>query len=109
MMNAVHLSPIIATPIQRSRPSDWGMANGESCKGSDIHNPSSMVTIGEGGCFFPPWNGARGPAEEYRHSKYLDHPWNITFADRHAAFTRILLTNGVQLMFTANYTFDPTK
>ncbi len=86
-----------------------GMATGESCKGSDIRSPSRMVTIGEAGCFFPPWNGTAAPAEEYRHSKFLDHRWNITFADGHAAFTRLLLTNGVQVIFTANYTFDRTK
>jgi len=86
-----------------------GQANGESCKGSDIFSPSRTVTIGEAGCFFPPWNGLAAPPEEYRHSKYLDHRWNITFADGHAAFTRIMLTNGVQVMFTASYTFDRTK
>jgi len=86
-----------------------GQVNGESCKGSDILSPSRMVTIGEAGCFFPPWNGTPAPPEEYRHSKFLDHRWNITFADGHAAFIRIQLTNGVQVMFTAHYTFDRTK
>ncbi len=86
-----------------------GLVSGESCKASEILSPARMVIIGEAGCYFPPWNGAPAPPEEYRHTKYLDHRWNITFADGHAAFTRIFLTNGIQVMTTTLYTFDRAR
>ena len=82
---------------------------GNCCRGSDIKSPVRMVTIGEAGCYFPPWNGQAAPAEEYRHTKYLDHRWNVAFADGHSQFTRLTLQLGVQLMAAGDYTFDRTR
>jgi hypothetical protein len=35
--------------------------------------------------------------------------WNITFADGHAAFTRMQYTKGVRTMSGPDYTFDRTQ
>jgi hypothetical protein len=86
-----------------------GMGNDKACKVSAIRNPSKMVVIGEAGCYFPSWNGTAAPAEEYRHSKFMDHRWNIGFADGHSDFIRIPLTVGIRSMEGANFTFDRTR
>jgi prepilin-type processing-associated H-X9-DG protein len=78
---------------------------GNSCRGTEILNPVRMVIIGEAGCYFPPWNGTAAPQTEYRHTKYLDHRWNVAFADGHAEFKRIELRAGTALMDTGDYTF----
>jgi prepilin-type N-terminal cleavage/methylation domain-containing protein len=81
-------------------------AAGNSCRGTEVTSPVRMVTIGEEGAYFPPWNGTAADEMDYVHSKYMDHRWNVTYADGHAQFTRITLQIGVRLMYTANYTFD---
>ncbi len=78
---------------------------GNSCRGSQIKSPVRMVIIGEAGCYFPPWNGTAAPEEEYRHTKYGDHRWNLSFADGHAEFKKIELRSGERLMDAAGYTF----
>ncbi len=86
-----------------------GVGNDRACKMAAIRSPVRMVVIGEAGCFYPSWNGTAAPQEEYRHAKYLDHRWNIGFADGHAEFMRIPLTNGIRSMVGANFTFDRTQ
>ncbi len=80
-----------------------------SCKTTDCRNPSKTVVMGEAGCFFPPWNGALPPKEEYRHTTYQDNRWNITFADGHASFVRLEYVPGVPKMESRDYTFDRTR
>jgi prepilin-type N-terminal cleavage/methylation domain-containing protein/prepilin-type processing-associated H-X9-DG protein len=79
---------------------------GASCKGSDVVSPVRMVILGEEGAYFPPWDAAAPPAQYYVHTKAGDNRWNVAYADGHAQFTRITLQLGVQLMYTAAYTFD---
>lgn len=79
---------------------------GNSCRGTEIKSPVRMVIIGEAGCYFPSWDGTAAPAAEYRHTKPMDHRWNIAFADGHAEFKRLELRPGVLLMDTATYTFQ---
>lgn len=86
-----------------------GIGNGKSCKMVQIRSVARMVVIGEAGCYFPPWNGTAAPPEEYRHSRVNDHRWNMAFADGHAEFMRIPLTNGIRSMVGVNFTFDRTK
>ena len=87
-----------------------GLGDGRSCKLADIRSPTKMVTIGEEGCYFPSWNPISPlPKENFRHTKFGDTRWNITFADGHAAFTRIIYVPGVRTMSGSDYTFDRTK
>jgi prepilin-type N-terminal cleavage/methylation domain-containing protein/prepilin-type processing-associated H-X9-DG protein len=86
-----------------------GLGDGKSCKMTQIRSPARMVLIGEAGCFFPAWNGSFAPREEYRHTKFMDHRWNMAFADGHAEFMRLPLTNGIRTMFGPNFTFDRTR
>lgn len=86
-----------------------GLGNGRACKLTQIRQPVRMVVIGEAGCYFPPWNGTPAPREEYRHTKYLDHRWNLSFADGHAQFQRLAVTNGIRTMAGNGYTFDRGK
>ncbi len=86
-----------------------GIGNDRSCKLSQIKSVTRMVVIGEAGCYFPPWNGTAAPVEEYRHTKYPDHRWNMAFADGHAEFMRIPLTNGIRSMYGVNFTFNRDK
>jgi prepilin-type N-terminal cleavage/methylation domain-containing protein/prepilin-type processing-associated H-X9-DG protein len=81
---------------------------GASCKGTAVVSPVRMVIIGEEGAYFPPWDAAAPPAQYYVHSKVGDNRWNVAYADGHAQFTTITLQLGVNLMFTADYTFDRT-
>jgi prepilin-type N-terminal cleavage/methylation domain-containing protein len=80
-------------------------AAGNACRGTDILSPVRMITIGEAGCYFPPWNGTAAPNEEYRHTKPGEHRWNIAFADGHAEFLRIQLQLGFGVMEGPAYTF----
>jgi len=86
-----------------------GLGDDRACKASAIRSVTRMVILGEAGCFFPSWNGTAAPAEEYRHTKSPDHRWNIGFADGHAEFMRIPLTNGIRSMVGAHFTFDRSK
>jgi len=86
-----------------------GIGDDRACKMSAIRSVARMVVIGEAGCFFPAWNGTAAPPEEYRHTRNLDHRWNMGFADGHAEFMRIPLTNGIRSMVGAFFTFDRTK
>jgi prepilin-type N-terminal cleavage/methylation domain-containing protein len=79
---------------------------GSSVRASQIRFPSRMVTIGEAGCFDPPYNGILPPREMYTHTKYMDNRWTITFADGHAAFIKIIWIPGVQVFYTNNYSFN---
>ncbi len=68
-----------------------------------------MVTMGEEGCFFPPWNPIDPlPAENFRHTKFGDTRWNMTFADGHAAFLKLTYTPGVRVWSGPDYTFNRT-
>jgi prepilin-type N-terminal cleavage/methylation domain-containing protein/prepilin-type processing-associated H-X9-DG protein len=98
--NNVHGNPAFNT---------LGIGDNKSCKMSAIRSPTKMVIIGEEGCYFPPWNAAAAPREAYRHTKYMDHRWNIGFADGHAKFTRIPLTVGIRSMEGVDFTFDRTR
>ncbi|HEY4416497.1 MAG TPA: prepilin-type N-terminal cleavage/methylation domain-containing protein [Verrucomicrobiae bacterium] len=82
---------------------------GASCKGSAIASPTRMVIIGEEGSFYPAWNGTPPAAVDFVHTKIGDYRWNIAYADGHAQFTKITYQVGVQLMYTATYTFDRTR
>jgi prepilin-type N-terminal cleavage/methylation domain-containing protein/prepilin-type processing-associated H-X9-DG protein len=86
-----------------------GIGNDQACKISAIRSPSKMVVIGEAGCYFPSWNGTAAPIWEYRHTKFMDHRWNIGFADGHAEFVRIPFTVGIRAMEGANFTFDRNR
>jgi len=87
-----------------------GMGNGRCCKLTDIRSPTRMVTIAEEGCYFPSWNPISPlPKENFRHTKFGDTRWNLTFADGHAAFTPIIYVPGVRTMSGRDYTFDRTK
>jgi prepilin-type N-terminal cleavage/methylation domain-containing protein/prepilin-type processing-associated H-X9-DG protein len=79
---------------------------GNSCRGSQVRNPVRLVTMGESGCFWPPYDGLSAPQNEYLHTKFRDHRWNITFADGHAAFTRIVWVPGLRVLYTNDYSFD---
>ncbi len=81
-------------------------SEGNSCRETQVRNPSRFVIMGEAGSFYPPWNGVPAPKEHYTHTPYGDHRWNMTFADGHAAFTRIVLVPGRILMRTNDYSFD---
>ncbi len=82
---------------------------GASCKGTGVLSPVRMVILGEEGAYFPPWNGSLPPDQYYVHTRPGDLRWNLTYADGHAQFTKINFRLGVQLMSTAEYTFDRTK
>lgn len=86
-----------------------GLGNGISCKVTQIRSVTRMVIISEFGAFFPSWNAAPAPAEEYRHTKPGQHRWNMSFADGHAEFMRMPFTNGIRAMAGNNFTFDRTK
>ncbi len=81
-------------------------ATGASCKGTAVASPVRMVILGEEGAYFPPWNGVAPPSQYYVHTKAGDYRWNVAYADGHSQFTKITLQLGVQLMYTADYTFD---
>jgi prepilin-type N-terminal cleavage/methylation domain-containing protein len=98
--NNVHTDPALLT---------LGIGNNLSCKTLDIKSPARMVTLGEDGCYFPPWNPVDIPPQTFRHTKPGDFRWNITFADGHAAFTRIVFVLGVRTMTGPDYTFDRTQ
>ena len=98
--NNVHTDPAFLT---------LGIGNNLSCKTLEIKSPSRMVILGEDGSYFPPWNPVDIPPQDFRHTKYLDTRWNITFGDGHAAFVRILYTKGVRTMSGLDYTFDRTN
>ena len=98
--NNVHPDPAFNT---------LGIGDWLSCKTTDIKSPSRMVILGEDGCYFPPWNPIDIPRQDFRHTKYGDTRWNITFADGHAAFTRLIYVLGVRTMSGPDYTFDRTK
>jgi prepilin-type N-terminal cleavage/methylation domain-containing protein len=76
------------------------------CKASDLKSPSRMVIMAEGGCFYVVWNGTDAPTDEYRHSRFPDPRWNVTFADGHSAFTRLTFNKPLITRYTDNYTFD---
>jgi prepilin-type N-terminal cleavage/methylation domain-containing protein len=87
-----------------------GLGDGRCCKMTDIRSPTKMVTIAEEGCYFPSWNPISPlRKEDFRHTKYGDTRWVITFADGHSAFTRIIYVPGVRNMSGPDYTFDRTK
>ena len=79
---------------------------GDCCRGADIHSPVRMVTIGELGAYYAPWDGEAPPTEYYVHTRPPVMRWNMAYADGHAVFTQITLEVGVQLMYTPTYTFD---
>ncbi len=79
---------------------------GASCKGLAVASPVRMVILGEEGAYFPPWNGAAPGSQYFVHTKIGDYRWNVAYADGHSQFTKITLQVGVQLMYTADYTFD---
>jgi type II secretory pathway pseudopilin PulG len=80
--------------------------DGNSCKGTQIRFPTRFVTLGEAGSFHVPYNGAAVPREQFLHTKYRDHRFNLTFADGHSAFTKMVWLPGVSLMVTNDYSFD---
>jgi prepilin-type N-terminal cleavage/methylation domain-containing protein len=82
---------------------------GASCKGQAVVSPVRMVILGEEGAYFPPWNGAAPPAQYFVHTKAGDYRWNVAYADGHAQFTKITYQIGVQLTYTADYTFDRSR
>ena len=98
--NNVHSDPAFLT---------LGIGQDLSCKATAIKSPSRMVTLGEEGAYFPPWNPIAIPPQCFLHTKYGDTRWNITFADGHAAFTRIVYVPGVRTMSGPDYTFDRTQ
>ena len=63
----------------------------QSCKTTDIKSPVRMVTIAEMGAYRVSWDAINATVDEYRHSKYPDPRWNITFSDGHAGFTKLSL------------------
>jgi len=80
--------------------------SGNCCRGSQVRYPTRVVTMGESGCFWPPYDGLSAPRNEYLHTKYRDHRWNMAFADGHAAFTRIVWIPGMRVLYTNDYSFD---
>lgn len=61
----------------------------QSCKASDVKSPVRMVILGEMGAYRVAWDNVNASQEEYRHSKFPEARWNLTFADGHAAFLKI--------------------
>ena len=82
---------------------------GASCKSTAVKSPTRMVIMAEEGAYFPAWNGAAPPSQYFVHTKPGDYRWNLAYADGHSQFTKITLQVGVQLMYTAGYTFDRSK
>ena len=79
---------------------------GACCKDSDVASPVRMIIIGELGAYYPSWDGEATPSEYFAHTKPGNYRWNLAYADGHAQFTPITYQIGVQLMYTATYTFD---
>jgi prepilin-type N-terminal cleavage/methylation domain-containing protein/prepilin-type processing-associated H-X9-DG protein len=83
------------------------ISNDQSCKTTEIKNPSKMVTIGEEGAYYPSSNP--NPAAilpvYFRHTKFLDFRFNVAFADGHAGFTKFIYTAGVNNWTGTDYTF----
>jgi prepilin-type N-terminal cleavage/methylation domain-containing protein len=84
---------------------DQNPATLRSCKTTQIKSPSLMIVFGEAGCYCTSWSGETIPPQDFVHTKYGDTRWNASFADGHAAFTRFLYTNGVDIWSGPNYTF----
>jgi prepilin-type N-terminal cleavage/methylation domain-containing protein/prepilin-type processing-associated H-X9-DG protein len=82
-----------------------------SVKISAIKTPSKMITIGEEGCYYPTYNPdpAVIKTEFFRHTKYMDWRFNVSFADGHARFTKFLYTPGVRNVTGDDYTIDRNK
>jgi prepilin-type N-terminal cleavage/methylation domain-containing protein/prepilin-type processing-associated H-X9-DG protein len=77
-----------------------------SCKTSDIKSPSKMVTICEEGAYYPALNNALAETPAFfRHTKFLDFRFNVTFADGHARFTTSIYTPGLDNPTGPDYTF----
>lgn len=86
-----------------------GVGEGRACKVSQIRSPAKMVTIGEEGAYFPPWNPMEIEPRFFIHTKNKDYRWNLAFADGHASFTRLSYSLGIRIMSGQDYTFDRTK
>jgi prepilin-type N-terminal cleavage/methylation domain-containing protein len=75
-------------------------------KATELKSPSRMVIMSEGGTYYVVWNGTDAPATEYRHSRFPEPRWNMTFADGHSAFIKLTFNKPVITRYTENYTFD---
>ena len=81
----------------------------QSCKTTDIKSPVRMVIIAEMGAYRVGWDAINATEEEYRHSKYPDPRWNITFSDGHAGFTKFVMPAAATIPVSAatpDYTFN---
>jgi prepilin-type processing-associated H-X9-DG protein len=78
----------------------------QSCKTTQIKSPSQMVTTCEQGAYYPALNNALSAQKQFfLHTKYLDFRFNVTFADGHAKFTKIIYTPGINVPTGPDYTF----
>lgn len=83
------------------------ITDAQSCKRSDIKRPSNMIIMGEEGCYYPAFNPDPTVIKKsfFRHTKYLDFRFNVTFADGHAEFTRFIYSPGINNPTELDYTF----
>ena len=77
----------------------------DSCRGRDVRFPARFVIIGEEGGYEAVY-GYIPVQARYHHSRYLEHKWNMSFADGHAAFIKMVLIPGVRVTYTNDYSFD---
>ena len=84
---------------------DQDPASLRSCKTTQIKSPTMMIVFGEAGCYITSWNPIPIPPENFRHTRVGDTRWNVSFADGHAAFTKFLYTNGINIWSGPAYTF----
>ncbi|HWD92119.1 MAG TPA: prepilin-type N-terminal cleavage/methylation domain-containing protein [Verrucomicrobiae bacterium] len=75
-------------------------------QGRDLKYPSRMVIMTELAAYRIAWDGINAAPEEYRHSKYPDPRWNMTFADGHAAFIQMQFKPPIITRWTDAYSFD---
>jgi prepilin-type N-terminal cleavage/methylation domain-containing protein len=81
-------------------------------KNSDVLSPAMMVCLFEQGACYPAFapqdNAGANLYGYFFHTKPLDWRFDISFCDGHAAFTRILYSNNVNIYTGPNYTWDRT-
>jgi prepilin-type N-terminal cleavage/methylation domain-containing protein/prepilin-type processing-associated H-X9-DG protein len=98
--------PHNAIPVVGTSFKTLWISDSQSCKTTNIKSPSKMITIGEEGAYYPTMNPT--PADilpvYFRHTKFLDFRFNVTFADGHAKFTRFDYMAGIKTPTGADYT-----
>jgi prepilin-type N-terminal cleavage/methylation domain-containing protein len=92
--------------IDQSYDSLTTVTGTQSCKSTDLTSPVRMVILAEMGCYNIVWGGTNAPVSEYRHSKYPTPAWNVTFADGHASFLKLVFNPPRITQYSADYTFN---